>query len=170
MNRSTQLILGMMALSAAAAWGAEMTVNARLKGFQEVPSISTQAAGRFSAKIDEGGGSISYELSYDGLEGDVRQSHIHVGQRHVNGGISVFLCQTSFNPDPTGLAPQCPQSGTVRGVLQPANVFGPVAQGVAAMEFGKLLDAIRAGVAYANVHSSKFPAGEIRGQLRDHED
>ena len=108
MKRPTQLILCAAALSAAAAWGAEMTVNARLKGFQEVPSVSTQATGRFSAKLDERGGTITYELSYDGLEGEVRQSHIHVGQRHVNGGISVFLCQTALNPDPTGLAPQCP--------------------------------------------------------------
>ena len=47
----------------------------------------------------------------------------------------------------------------MRGVLQPANVFGPVGQGVAPMEFGELLEAIRAGVAYAHVHSSTFPAG-----------
>ena len=41
-----------------------------------------------------------------------------------------------------------------------------VSQGVAPGEFDELIRAIRAGVAYVNVHSSTFPAGEVRGQLR----
>jgi hypothetical protein len=96
----------------------------------------------------------------------VRQAHIHVGQRSANGGVSVFLCQTTFNPDPSGLAPACPESGTVSGVLNAANVLGPGGQGVAAGEFAELVDAIRSGVTYVNVHSTTLPGGEIRGQLR----
>ena len=142
-------------------------IDARLKGFQEVPAVSTVAKGRFKASIDDKSGAIHYELSYSGLEGTVTQSHIHVGQRGVNGGITMFLCQTATNPDPTGLAPTCPQSGTVTGMLQAANVIGPAAQGIAALEFAEVLAAVRAGVAYANVHSSKFLGGEIRAQLRD---
>jgi hypothetical protein len=41
-----------------------------------------------------------------------------------------------------------------------------VAQGIAAGEFAELVKAIRARRAYANVHSLKFPGGEIRGQIR----
>ena len=96
----------------------------------------------------------------------MRQAHIHVGQAGANGGVSVFLCQTTFNTDPTGLAPTCPQSGTVTGVLGVANVVGPAGQGVAAGELAELIAAIRAGVAYPNVHSTKFPGGEIRGQFQ----
>jgi hypothetical protein len=97
----------------------------------------------------------------------VTQSHIHIGQRHVSSGVTMFLCQTATNQDPTGLAPTCPQSGTVTGVLQAANVIGPAGQGIAAAEFTEVLAALRAGVTYANVHSTKFPTGEIRAQLRD---
>jgi len=43
---------------------------------------------------DPGGGAtaLSYTFSYEDLEEDVLQSHIHLGQRGVNGGIAVFLC------------------------------------------------------------------------------
>jgi hypothetical protein len=142
-------------------------VETRLKGYQEVPSVSTTATGRFKASIDKKSDSIAYHLSYSGLEGDVRQAHIHLGQRGVNGGIMVWLCQTGANVDPTGLSPQCPQSGSVSGLIQAANVIGPGGQGVSAMEFAELVDAVRAGVAYVNVHSTKYPGGELRGQLRD---
>lgn len=141
------------------------TVVVKLRSYSEVPAVSSVATGHFKAFIDERAGTIAYELSYGGLEGDVRQAHIHVGQAGVNGGISVYLCQTTFNPDPTGLAPTCPQSGTVTGTLGAANVIGPAGQGVAAAELAELIAAIRAGVAYPNVHSTKFPGGEVRGQF-----
>jgi hypothetical protein len=144
------------------------TVRLRLIPYEEVPAISSQARGMFTADIDSRAGQIAYELEYSGLTGDVRQSHIHVGQRGVNGGISVFLCQTGTNPDPTGLAPVCPASGTVTGVLTMANVVGPEGQGISAGEFAELLAAMRAGVAYVNVHSSTFPGGEVRGQFDAH--
>jgi len=138
----------------------------RLNPFQEVPSVSSAAKGEFRFRINRNGDEIDYELSYAGLEGDVRQAHIHLGQKHVNGGISVFLCQTTFNPDPTGNAPTCLQSGTVTGHLTAANIIGPAGQGIAAGEFAELVKAIRAGQTYANVHSTKFPGGEIRAQIK----
>jgi hypothetical protein len=143
------------------------TVNARLVSHQEVPAISSAASGSFRAFINDKAGTIAYELSYSGLTSDVQQAHIHVGQLSVNGAVSVFLCQTAASPDPTGLAPQCPQSGTVTGILQSGNMIGGpiVGQGVEPGEFDELVAAIRTGVAYANVHSSTFPGGEVRGQL-----
>ena len=62
-----------------------------------------------------------------------------------------------------------PQVGrfAVSGVVSATDVIGPAAQGIAAAEFAEMVKAIGASVAYANVHSNKFPGGEIRGQLRD---
>ena len=138
----------------------------RLMSYQEVPSVSSVAVGTFRGTINADG-TITYELNYDRLVGDVRQAHIHFGQRGVNGGISVFLCQTTTNPDPTGLAPVCPASpGRATATLREANIVGPGGQGIAAGELAELVSAIRAGVAYVNVHSSTFPGGEIRGQFR----
>jgi hypothetical protein len=147
-------------------------IRARLRGFEETPAVSSTASGEFHGKISKDETSVEYQLSYENLEADVRQAHIHFGQGGVAGGISVFLCQTATNPDPTGNAPICPQSGDVTGTFTAANVIGPAGQGIAAGEFAELLRAIRKGVTYANVHTVKFPSGEIRGQIkhRGHDD
>ena len=49
-------------------------------------------------------------------------------------------------------------------------MVGPSGQGISPGEYGELLRAIRAGATYANVHSSKYPSGEIRAQLNDDDD
>lgn len=139
---------------------------ASLSGYDEVPSNSTPAMGELRGKIAVDETAMTYELSYSGLRAPVRFAHIHLAQPGVNGGIIVFLCQTAGFPDPTGLAPTCPQEGTVTGTLTAANVIGPTAQGIAAGEFAALIAALRAGATYANVHSNLFPGGEIRGQIR----
>lgn len=141
------------------------TVISRLRGFEEVPAISSTGGGRFSATINDAGTAINFELSYFNMEANVTQSHIHFAQRGVNGGIMVFLCSNLGN-GPVGTQ-ACPaRSGTVSGSLRAADmVAGAAAQGITPGEFQSLLRAIRAGAAYANVHSETFPSGEIRGQL-----
>ena len=169
-----RLAITAMALVAVAAAGlASATVQAsnglvndklRLEGFNEVPAISTQATGRFAIK-EESDGSLSYSLSYTGLEGTVTQSHIHFGQQGVAGGIMLWLCGTVTNPGPAG-TPACPMpDGTVSGTLTAAQVVGPAGQGVAAGELSEAVRAMREGVAYANVHSTKVPSGELRAQF-----
>ena len=131
-------------------------------------AISSKATGRFKATIDDNGQMIHYELSYEGLESTVTQAHIHFGQRHSVGGITVWLCQTTLNPAPaavSALTPTCPQEGTVSGTITPAQVLAVTGQGIDAGEFGELASAIRAGATYANVHTQTFGPGEIRGQL-----
>jgi hypothetical protein len=57
-------------------------------------------------------------------------------------------------------------------VLNAANIVGPAEQGIApseGTEFDELVDLLRRGLTYANLHSAKFPAGEIRGQIRTNE-
>jgi len=161
-------------------------LKATLRGFEEVAAtvgagaVSTGASGSFQGEISEDGTNITYTLSYTGLEGTVQQAHIPLGQRGVTGNIVVFLCKTATNADPTGHAPDCPQSGMVSGVLTKANVTNLAnSQGIEAAtasggstdaEFAEFVRAIRAGVTYANVHSSKFPKGEIRGQIKADDD
>lgn len=161
----------LLASAFAAPAGAE-EIRARLTGYQEVPSVSTPARGDFKAHISRDDGLIEYELSYGDLVGTVQQSHIHVAQRGVNGSIVIWLCQTATTPAPAavaGLTPFCPTSGTVTGSITTANVIAAstASQLIAAGELAEVIAAIRAGVAYVNVHATPLnPGGEIRGQIR----
>ena len=135
--------------------------RAKLIGYNETPSVSTLAKGKFRARIDRDGDSIEYRLSYEGIEGGTATAaHIHLGQRHTAGGVSAFLCGG-------GDKPVCPATaGTVEGTIDAADVVGPAAQGILAGQLNELVRAIRAGATYVNVHSTTFPAGEIRGQVK----
>jgi hypothetical protein len=148
----------------------DRSMKASLTGFQEPPAVSTTGRGQFEARIARDEMSFDYKLSYEALEGVVTQSHIHLGQFSVNGGIAIWLCQTTTNPAPAaaGMVPVCPgpSEGEVEGTVTPAQVLGPAGQGVAPGEFAEVLRAMRRGVTYANVHSVRNPGGEIRGQIR----
>lgn len=151
---------------------AAQTVHATLEGTQEVPANLSEAEGSFVAKIDARARTIAYVLEYDALEGAVTQAHVHVGQPGVNGGVVVWLCQTGQAAAPAG-TPACPSpGGAVEGNLEVASVVGPgvepqlLATPGTDEAFDRLVRAIQEGVAYANVHSSVAPAGEIRGQIK----
>jgi hypothetical protein len=160
---------------AAAGSGQDNVKADPLNGYYEGAAggpVSSVATGSFEADIDDAAREITFTLSYSGLEGDVRQAHIHFGQRSVNAGISIWLCETAAT-EPNRIAagspdvPTCPQSGTVEFTVGATHVVGPNAQGIAPGEFEEIVKAIRAGRAYANVHTVKFPGGELRGQIND---
>jgi hypothetical protein len=134
------------------------TFKARLNGFQEVPSKLTNGHGTFTATLN--GSTISYSLTFSALSTPAVASHIHFAQRGVNGGIFAFLCGG-------GGKPACPAAGgTVTGTIAAADILAPSPdQGLAAGDFAGAVRAIRSGNTYVNVHSTRFPAGEIRGQI-----
>jgi hypothetical protein len=138
-----------------------------MTGYAEIPStLSTVATGDFSAKVSDDGKSLHYKLTYSGLEGAVTQAHVHFGGPATAGGVSFFLCGTAASPGPAG-TPACPTpGGTVEGDIDAADVIGPAGQGIEVGAFNEILAAMRAGAAYANVHSTKWPAGEIRAQVK----
>ena len=141
----------------------ETVFSDTLNGFQEAApsSISSVAVGTFEARIDDEAQTITYTLTYEGIEGGpVTQAHIHFGSRGTSGGVSAFLCAGDKPPCPPGAA-------TITGVITAANVRGPDNQGIEQGSMPELIRAIRAGHTYVNVHSTRFPAGEIRGQIND---
>ncbi len=163
-------VLGVAGFTAAAVAGGGKNFETDLDGYEEVPSVSTIAGAEMRAEVNRAGTELRYRLRYRNLEGDVQQAHIHLGQEDVNGGIVVFPCSNLGN-GPAGTPPCPPAPATVTGTLDAADVSAvpasapAVAQGIAAGEFAELIRAMRAGVTYANVHSAKFPGGEVRGQI-----
>ena len=138
------------------------TFRAKLNGYQEVTgpptgSVSTIADGRFEARLRNG--VIEYELRYSNIEGvPTTAAHIHFAEEHVGGGVIVFLCG--------GPRPACPTpGGTVTGTITAADIIGPTSQGIEPGSFTEFVRAMRAGATYANVHSTRWPNGEIRGQI-----
>ena len=132
--------------------------SAHLIGFNEVPAINTAGHGDLTFTMTSS--QITFRLVYADLSGPPAAAHIHVGQKRVNGGVSVFFCGG-------GGQPACPAatSGTVTGTITAANVVGPTAQGFNVGDLAAVERAIKAGVTYANMHTANFPAGEIRGQV-----
>jgi CHRD domain-containing protein len=144
-------------------FGGAKTFSAKLIGYQETPlTLSTAGFGDFRAKLVNDT-TLRYVLRFTDLEGgNVLFAHVHIGQRGTTGGVMFFLCGG-------GGKPACPNSpGVVEGTVTPANVIGPAGQGVAAGEFDEAIRAMRAGYAYANVHTVTYPTGEIRGQINSH--
>ena len=160
------------AISAVALAQGFAAIKETLTGWEEVPSVSTSAGAEFRAHISKDN-VIEWELSYSALEGAVQQSHIHIGQSGVNGGISVFLC-TNLGNGPAGTQP-CPAGpATISGTILAADVSPNIpatqaarTQGVNTGEIEELIAAMRAGATYVNIHSTLWPGGEVRSQIHN---
>jgi hypothetical protein len=175
------------------ATGSAQNVRTDLSGFNEVIGLNLGIGAIFSTgnsqltlKINKQIREIVYELTYAFPDAAatpivgtqfVNQAHLHFGQKHTTGGINVWLCQSADNPAPAEVAastPICPSpSGTVAGSITPAKVLALPSQGFPGIPgsqagFDALLAALGSDAIYANVHTDRFPGGEIRGHVGDH--
>jgi CHRD domain len=146
-------------LAAPAAYSQTERFSASLVGANEVPPINTAGTANFEMTIQPG--AISFSLSFADLSSPLAAAHLHFAPSKVNGGVMIFLCGG-------GGQPACPAAteGEITGTITAANVTGPVAQGIAAGDLDSALEAVRAGLSYANMHTANFGGGEIRGQIR----
>jgi len=149
------------AVSRAADEAHKVILRARLTGLEEVPPISTPATGTFDGTLSADETTLTFRLTWRDLRAPAQVAHIHFGQRRVAGGVMIFLCGG-------GNQPACPTETTaqIEGTATAANVTGPAVQGIDPGDFADAVAALRTGQTYANVHSTLFPNGEIRGQVR----
>jgi hypothetical protein len=158
----------LFAVAVGSLYGSSVYANeftTHLSGFKEVPvAIYTPGTGKLRLKLDKHAGTLAYELSYSGLTSPVTQAHIHFGKRGVAGGVITYFCSNLGNA-PAG-TPPCPENGgTVTGTITAAGVLGVQPQNVKPGDIEALLAALFSKTAYANVHTTNFPAGEIRGEI-----
>jgi len=174
MHRASQLfaVLTVATIGMTCSANAE-EFRAKLSGFHEVGALNNETGAIFSGgtgtltvTLDTKLQSANYTLTYSGLSANVTQSHIHFGKEHVPGGIFAFLC-TNLGNGPAG-TPACPAGGgTVTGMITPASILAVPGQHITAGDFNVLVQALESDTAYGNVHTVNFPAGEIRGQIRE---
>lgn len=124
----------------------------QLSGSEEVPSNNSKARGVGIFKFNKDNTSLSYRVNVAQLV-DVRFAHIHLGKKGFNGPVVVTLRGDRID-------------GRVNGVYAVGNITNNDLQGLmTGGDLDILREALRTGNAYVNVHTDKFPPGEIRGQL-----
>jgi hypothetical protein len=150
------------------AQGGPSEFHANLKSTNEIPAVSSAAAGTFTGTLQNNGTELAYEFEYSGLSGAPTQAHIHFGQSFANGAVVYWICGSTANPPQGGTVTICPQfkEGKVTGTMLAANIVAAGTQGISAGDFAEILDAIRHGNSYVNIHTVQSPGGEARGQLR----
>jgi hypothetical protein len=100
---------------------------------------ATASHGKGTFTGDITGRKLKLTLKFSGLTGPATAAHIHMGAKGVSGPVVVPLCGPCKSP-----------------VSKTVSISASV------------LAAIKMGKAYVNVHTAKYPAGEIRGQLVTH--
>ena len=130
---------------------AEEIFTAKLNGKEEVPPNESPASGSAWIKITND--NIEYEVNVTDID-KANAAHIHLGESGKNGPIILTL----FKDEPT-------EQKT--GKLGEANVTASNLEGpMKGKTTADLVEAMKNGTTYVNVHSTDFPDGEMRGQLQ----
>lgn len=193
-TRPAPITIPLVVDSAAKPDGVPQNHRTHLSGGEEVftpnpPDAPTpadsNAQGQAIIQIAPDGLSFEYKLIASNIE-NITQAHIHCAPAGVNGPIVVWLY-----PNPTSTTALPGGAGRHDGVLAEGTVISGAANHVrpttnaacpggvrsGADGFADVLDKIRSGNAYVNVHTNDgvaptnqgpgdFPGGEIRGQIK----
>ncbi|MEO8289635.1 MAG: CHRD domain-containing protein [Gaiellaceae bacterium] len=158
----------------AVAAGDSFNFNSPLSGAEEAPiPRDTNARGNAVYMLNRDGTAIEYMLMVANIE-NVFMAHIHRGPAGTAGPIVVWLYPS------TAPGVQAPKGGgringvIAQGTITAADFTGPLA----GQPLSALVDLLRNGGVYTNVHTDDgdlvlnegpgdFPAGEIRGQIKE---
>ena len=115
--------------------------SAQLSGDQSVPAVSSSGSGTFTSMFfySDFGAELEYDMTVEGLT--ITAAHFHAGAAGESGGILKAI--TFAGNSTTG--------------IWTANDDEPLTDDI--------VDMIRSGGVYVNIHTSANPSGEIRGQL-----
>jgi CHRD domain len=133
--------------------GGDPTFKAKLTGGEEVPPVTTKARGEAVFTLGKTG-ELTYTLRVKDLENAVA-AHMHTGKKGEGG------------PPVAALFSGPMKAGKFSGVLAKGSftdkdLIGPLA----GKSIKDLVDMIKAGNVYVNVHTEKYGDGEIRGQVK----
>ncbi len=149
--KSTTILVALVAAfaMASAAYAQELKFEADLSGAAERPTpVVTEGVGDARFESDET--SVEFELKWDDLSSPAFAAHIHCGGPEAAGPVGVTLFAAPMGTE-----------GEVQGSFttpDPGNACGWE-------DLAGVLEAMAAGDAYVNVHTTQHRGGEIRGQI-----
>jgi hypothetical protein len=161
--RLYRLLLLVLAIVLVSTVGAAASRGSPQRNFRahlaaEDAGTQTRAQGQAVFQFNRDGSEVRFKLIVSNIE-NVTMAHIHVASAPgANGPPAVWLYPSA---PPAQLIP-----GRFDGVLAQGKFTAAVLVGsLAGMTLEDLRTAIQEGRAYVNVHTSQYPAGEIRGQI-----
>ena len=128
--------LAIAILAASPVLAKEMKFSAKMDGSHEVPPTDTKGSGIVHATYDPSTKTLSWTLEYKGLTGEATAAHFH--------------------------GPAAPGENADVAVPLPDAASG--SKGSATLTDEQAAD-LESGKYYVNVHTEKYPDGEIRGQV-----
>ncbi len=140
----------------------EDNFTAHLSGNEELPAVNTRGEGEAIFHLSDDGLMLSFKLNVSNTD-NVQMSHIHMAARGQNGAVVVWLYPSR---PPAVKIPGRFDGMLASGNITAANLVGPL-QG---QPLSALIEQIRNGKTYVNVHTERYPGGEIRGQISSGED
>jgi hypothetical protein len=136
----------------------DLAFTATMNGANEKPNaVTTTGAGTATFELNDAETSAEWTITIPSatpLTSNITNAHIHLGNANVSGGVIVLL-----PPSPTTSFPILATSSMWSGTITSSTSL------LLGLSWSSLIDLIRNGDAYVNVHSANFPSGEIRGQL-----
>jgi len=130
-----------------------------LSGYSETPIVLTTGTGKITVAVSSDKTSLDITLTFSKLVGVAQSASLFLGGPGSTGGAIAPICG--------GTKPACPTAadGTVTVTLSASDIAAVPAQGLAAGDLASVITALTHGAIYANVITTKFPNGEIRGQV-----
>lgn len=136
-----------LSILAATAYAQEQKFTASLSGSQEVPPNTSPAKGW--AWLMQVGNTVSYKVNATGID-KVTMAHIHNAKAGQNGDpIAMLQIGKSGGPN------------LAQGNITASDLMGSLA----GKSISDLVDKMKSGETYVNVHTDANPNGEIRGQI-----
>jgi hypothetical protein len=154
----------LLATIAAPAAAVDSVFKAELNGASEAPPNDSGGSGTATVTISKDQGTMRIEESFSGLMQGSNASHIHCCTTVPGTGTSIIA--TPFPDFPAGVT-----SGSYDhtfNMLDNASyneAFINAHGGTASNAFDALIAGLKGGNAYANIHTTLYPGGEIRGFL-----
>lgn len=138
LKRTLLATAAVLAFSAMPAYAEMMNFTADLTGASEVPPADTTATGKVEATFDTESKVFTWTVNYEGLSGDATGAHFHGPA--AEGAVA----------DP---------------VVPLADPLASPITGNATLTDDQATQ-LQGGQWYFNIHTAKFPDGEIRGQVK----